>query len=152
MDRTLMGLVAGLIAGAAMNAWNLFDFYLLNLTQVRLVDWASCLTVWMRPTSTADIGLFLFIHLVWTGFLGVVFAHLVRLITSRHMLIKSTLYSLVLWFTFKVIINLYQVPFISGRPNPELLGGLSMIFSAVLWGIVLGLMLRALDKEPQDAR
>lgn len=41
MDRTTRGLLAGIIASIPMNAWNLFDYYFLHITQIRFLDWVS---------------------------------------------------------------------------------------------------------------
>lgn len=146
MDRTTRGLLAGIIASISMNAWNLFDYYFLGITQIRFLDWVSVLLTLDKPFNTTVAVISLLIQMiVWDGFLGAVFAHLVPLITSRGLVYKSTLFSLVLWFSFKIIVNLYHVPFLSGKQAYP--GGLSNLLAVIVWGIVMGLALKRLEKE-----
>lgn len=144
MDRTLRGLLAGVIAGSAMNVWNLLDYYFFHITKIRFLDWASVLLSWSKPHTAGETVIYLTIHLLWDGFLGIIFAHLLVPITSTGVIIKSTLYGVLLWFSFKIIVNLYRVPVLSGlQPFP---GAISNLLAVILWGIVLGIVLKKLDK------
>ncbi len=148
MDRTLRGLLAGIIAGIAMNVWNLLDYHFFHITQIRFLDWAAILLTWSKPPSAIETVIHLLIHLLWDGFLGIMFAHLLVLISSRGLIIKSTIYSLMLWFSFKIIVNLYRVPVLSGsQPFP---GAMSNLLAVILWGILLGLVLKKLDEPAED--
>jgi len=148
MDRTLRGLLAGLIAGCAMNVWNLLDYYFFHITKIRFLDWAAVLLTWSKPPTASETVVYLIIHLIWDGFLAIIFAHLIVSITSRGLIIKSTLYSVLLWFFFKIIVNLYRVPVLSGlQPFP---GALSNLLAVILFGIVLGLALKKLDKPAEE--
>ncbi|MEL7567518.1 MAG: hypothetical protein AAGU27_21940 [Dehalobacterium sp.] len=149
MDRTTRGLIAGTIAGVAMNAWNLFEYYILHLTEIRFLDWLAVLITWSKPANGFQTIIALVLQtIVWDGFLGIVFAHLVVLVTSKGIIYKSTLYSALLWFIFKVIVNLYRVPFLSGPGEQPYLGRLSNFLAIIIWGIVVGIVLKKLDKEP----
>ena len=146
MDRTTRGFLAGIIAGAVMNAWNLIDYYFLHITEIRFLDWFSILTSWAKPENIFEaIIALIFQTVLWDGFLGVVFAHLIFLITSKGVVYKSVVYSLLCWFFFKVMVNFYHVPLLSGKQS--LSGRLSNIMAAILWGIIMGLTLRKLDKS-----
>lgn len=148
MDRTLRGLLAGVIAGIAMNVWNLSDYYFFNITKIRFLDWAAVLLTWSKPPTVMETVIYLLIHLLWDGFLGITFAHLLVMITSRGLIIKSTIYGLLLWFSFKIIVNLYRVPVLSGlQPFP---GAMSNLLAVILWGLVLGLVLKKLDKPVEE--
>ncbi|ATW27241.1 hypothetical protein [Candidatus Formimonas warabiya] len=148
MDRTCRGLVAGAVAGIAMNIWNLTDYYLFHITEIRFLDWAAVLLTWSRPPAAFQGVISLFVQLIWDAFLGAIFAHLLVLITSRELMIKSTLYSMILWFFFKIVVNFYRVPVLSGKqPFPGLLSNLAAI---ILWGIVLGLVLEKLNKTSEE--
>ena len=49
-----------------------------------------------------------------------------------------------LWFAFKIIVNLYRVPLLSGiQPQP---GAISNVMAVILWGVIMGLVLQKLDK------
>lgn len=144
MDRTFRGLIAGIAASIIMNIWNLLDFYLIHITQIRFLDWASVLLTWSKPTSSFATIFHLIIQLLWGGLLGILFVHLLVSTTSRGIIIKSTYFGLMCWFSFKIIVNLFRVPFLSGiQPVP---GAMSNVFAVILWGISLGFILKRLEK------
>lgn len=146
MDRTTRGLLAGIIAGIAMNIWNLFDFFILKITEIRFLDWLSVLLTWDKPANIfQEIIALLLQIIVWDGFLGIVFAYLVALTTSKGIVYKSTLYGLLLWFLFKVIVNFYRVPVLSGLQSYP--GALSNLMAVILWGIILGITLKILEAK-----
>lgn len=79
-DRTTYGLVAGIIAGVTMNAWNLFDYYVLHLTEIRFLDWLAVLITWAKPANGFQTVIAIVLQtIVWEGFLGIALAHLVVL-------------------------------------------------------------------------
>jgi hypothetical protein len=146
VDRTTRGLLAGIIAGIVMNAWNLFDYYFLHITRIRFLDWVSILGNWAISTNNLEIiFLLIFQTVIWDGFLGIIFVHLVKLTTSKGIIYKSVFYSSLCWFFFKIIVNFYRVPVLSGgtQTTPGLL---SNFLAAILWGIILGFVLKKLEK------
>lgn len=146
MDRTTRGLLAGIIAGVAMNVWNLFDYYILHITEIRFLDWLAVLLTWAKPANSFQEVISLVLQIiVWDGFLGVIFVHLVVLSTSKGIIYKSIFYGLVLWFLFKVIVNFYRVPVLSGlQPYP---GALSNLMAVIIWGIIMGITLKIFEKD-----
>lgn len=149
MDRTFRGLTAGITAGIVMNAWNLVDYYYLHISRLRFLDWSAVLLTLNRPKTTAETLTFLVISVLWDGFLGSVFAHLILKITSYGIIVKSTIFSLMLWFVFKVIVNLFMVPVLSSQLS--FAGRLSNLFGVILWGIVLGFVMRQFE-APQERK
>ena len=144
MDRTIRGLLAGVIAGIVKDSWNLIDYYFLHITEIRFLDWAAILATWSRPRNSLSTVFFLMLQILWDGFLGIIFAHLLISITTRYLILKSILFSLMLWFVFQIIVNLYRVPLLSGiQPQP---GAISNVMAVILWGVIMGLVLKKLDK------
>ena len=144
MDRTIRGLLAGVNAGIVKDSWNLIDYYFLHITEIRFLDWAAILATWSRPRNSLSTVFFLMLQILWDGFLGIIFAHLLISITTRYLILKSILFSLMLWFVFKIIVNLYRVPLLSGiQPQPE---AISNVMAVILWGVIMGLVLKKLDK------
>ncbi|NLI93061.1 MAG: hypothetical protein GX434_12995 [Peptococcaceae bacterium] len=146
MDRTTCGYLAGISGGIVMNIWNLFDYYVLHISQIRFLDWAIVLLTLAKPENVFVTVLGLIIQIiVWDGFLGIIFAHLIVPITSQGVVYKSTFYGVLLWFIFKVIVNLYKVPVLSGmQPFP---GGISNLLAIILWGIILGIVLNKFNEK-----
>jgi hypothetical protein len=146
MDRTTRGLLAGIIAGVAMNAWNLIDFYMLHITEIRFLDWFAVLVSLSKPAGAAQEIVALILHIiVWDGSLGVLFTHLVTFTTSQGIIYKSTLYAALLWFLFKVVVNFYRVPVLSGLQPFS--GALSNFMAVLLWGIIMGIVLKGFEKK-----
>lgn len=150
MDRTCRGLTAGFIGGVAMNAWNLSDYYFLHITRLRYLDWAAVLLTWDRPHSPLQAVVALVIQNIWNAFLGAVFAHLIAAITSKGLVLKSLVYSLIAWFSFKSIVNLARVPVLSnGQTFP---GRMSNLLAVVIWGLVTALVLARLERSERADR
>ena len=76
MDRTLRGLIAGMIAAIAMNTWNLIDYYFFNINNLRFLDWSAVLVSGAKPKSIFEVIVDLIVVIIWDGVLGIVFAHL----------------------------------------------------------------------------
>ncbi len=146
MDRTTNGLLAGIIAGIAMNAWNLFDYYILHFTEIRFSDWFTALTTWDKPVNSIQVAIHLiFTIILWDGFLGIVFAHLINLINPKGLVYKAVFYSMLLWFFFKIIVNFYHVPVVSGaQPFPK---AISNVLAIIIWGVILGLLLKKFENS-----
>lgn len=128
-----------------MEAWNLFDHYYLHLTQVRFLDWVSVLVTLKEPHNTLGfMASLLFQVIVWNGFLGALFAQMLTVTTSYGVVYKAVIFSLILWFVFKIVVNLYQVPILSGIHSVA--GALSGLGAIILWGLTLGFALKRLDR------
>ena len=53
-----------------LNAWSLFSYYNLKLTDRRLLDWAGMLVFGSMPKTALQVALALFMQLVYSGFRG----------------------------------------------------------------------------------
>ena len=102
MDRTLRGLTAGIIAAVPKYVWNLIDYYLLHLTNLRFIDWSGMLLMGHIPSSTLDFMLASFYLFLWDGLIGIVFAHLLGKTTSRGYIIKGIMFSFAVAFIFRM--------------------------------------------------
>lgn len=146
MDRTFRGLTAGIIAGIAMNIWNVVDYYFLHMTHILLLDYVAVLTSGNRSMSVFQAIIDLIVQIIWDGYLGIVFSHLITKITSQGIIIKSVLYGTLCWFFFRVVVVLFRIdPLIKGE---GFFGRFSHLLGAILWGAVLGILLKKFEKEP----
>lgn len=147
MDRTFRGLISGLIAGIVMNIWNFAEVYLLHISNIRLLDWVAVLTSGTKSQSIFQVITDLIIQIIWDGFLGIIFAHLLEKITSRGIIIKSALFATILWFFFRAVAVLYRItPLYAGQ---AFAGRFFNLLGAVLWGAILGILLKRFDKTPE---
>ncbi|HEX3048000.1 MAG TPA: hypothetical protein VHY08_24825 [Bacillota bacterium] len=147
LDRTFRGLIAGALAGVAMNVWNLTDYYFFHISNLRLLDWVAVLTSGAKSQSFGQATTDLLVQIIWDGSLGIIFAHLLLKITTQGLLVKSILYGTILWFFFRSVAILFKItPLIAGQTFP---GRLSNLLGAVLWGLLLGATLKRFDKIPE---
>jgi hypothetical protein len=134
----LSGFLAGLLAGVVMVGWNLFDFYFLHLTKTRLLDYLNILTSGLPPHGPGEVLFAQGLHLLWLGFLGVVFAYLVPFISSRNFLFRGWLYSIVVWILTDTFPVIFHVAHLEKTPFPT---RLSAAIGATFWGLVLAWIL-----------
>ncbi len=145
MDRFHRGLVAGMVAGVAMNLWTLVALFVLQWEVIRFIDWAAIFLFGDLPRSHLQ-GLFsLWMQILWAGLLGVGFAFLIPQATSRGYLIKAAFFGVMLGFISYAIPTALQMPILSKL-------SFATVFSnhvgGLVWGLTLGVTLRWLDRRP----
>lgn len=143
MDRFFRGLLAGMIGGVTMNIWSLIEVSIFSLEIVRFIDWASIFLYGDLPRSHTEGLVALFMHVLWTGLLGVIFAFLIPQITSRGYLIKGVVYGVLVGFITYAIPTMFQMPMLK---ETSLTTVLSNISGGIIWGLILAQTLRWLDR------
>lgn len=146
MDRFYRGLLAGMVAGVPMNAWDLISYHLLHFSKLRYLDWASVVIYGDLPNNNLAVAFALISHIFWVGFLGVGFAFLIPSITSRKYLVKGAIYGYITGFLIYATGITFKMPIIMHR-TPET--AISQFVGATIWGLFLALMLRWLDTRPK---
>lgn len=142
-DRLAMGLLAGLTAGVAMNVVNLTAFYS-GIGELRYLDWAAIVIYGTRPVSFAEAVFALMAQIIFVGLLGVVFAYLIRAISSRNLLLRGWLFGAAVWFSLYGITFLFNVQ----QTIPVRLDtALNDFVGASVFGLVLAAVLRRLAER-----
>ncbi|HBX23556.1 MAG TPA: hypothetical protein DEF34_08005 [Desulfotomaculum sp.] len=145
-DRLTRGFYAGLGATVLQNVWS-FLAYAVGLTTLRMADW-SAIIIFGRggPFSTAETLFGLLGHLVWGGFLGIVFVYLIPHVKHRHLTLKGLLYGWSIWFFIYSLTLLFSV---EPTLNLPLLTPISDFIGATIYGLVLAWVVNSLtEKEP----
>ena len=144
MDRTIRGLIAGIIAVIPKYIWNITDYYWLHFTKLRFIDWTGMLMMGHIPDSPLDFILATLYLFLWDGLMGIIFAHLLRQTTSRGYLIKSLMFSYGIAFVFRTLVLFYRItPLLSDQSTA---GMISNQLGGLLWGLCMGLALKWLDR------
>ena len=143
MDRFFRGMTAGMLGGILMNAWSFFSYSMLHFTTMRFVDWTGIVLYGHPPIGFGQTLYALFFHLFWAGFLGVIFAFAVPIITSRGLLFKGIFYSLICSFLIYAVPRLYQMPQFKTTLFKTTL---SNNIGAIIWGASLALTLLFIEK------
>ncbi len=83
-------------------------------------------------------------QLFFSGFLGIIFAYIMLKLTSRNYLFKGWLYGIIAWFGIYALSTVFRFPFMTTHSAVTVT---SHFFSASLYGILLGEILRQLSKR-----
>lgn len=146
MDRFSRGLVAGLAGGVSMNIWSLISYHVLHIADRRYLDWASVLLFGHLPINITQTVYAQITQLIWSGFLGVVFAYLIPAVTSRGYILKGAVWGFVTGFVLYSIAILIRMPYFAkietGTSISQFIGGL-------IWGTILAYTLRLMDSTPK---
>jgi hypothetical protein len=149
VDKFYRGFVAGVLAGIPLNAWSLFSYHILGLTDLRMLDWAGMAIYGRLPGTPLEVVPSLVMQLIWSGFRGIVFASLATDVESRGYVGQGVIFSLIFSFFEGAVSVLYRVPHLSERSSGTVL---SSYLGSLLWGVLLGLLCRGLARSgPEKA-
>jgi len=141
-DRITAGFISGLIAGIAMSIIDWLGF-LMGFYQEQLLDWAAIAILGRLPDTIGEIVFAQFGQLIFSGFLGVLFAVFLLKSTSGNYLIKGWLFSLAAWFSIYAISIAFRLPTLEQHSLSTVI---SHALSASVYGLILSMALNYLDK------
>ena len=128
-----------------MNLWSAFAVNILNLKIIRFIDWAGFILYGDLPRTHFQGFYALIIQLTWVGFLGIIFAYLYPLTTSRHYLIKGAFFGVFAGMIIYAIPVLLQTPILSKHTVQTVLSNHT---GGLIWGLTMAQVLRWLDTTP----
>jgi hypothetical protein len=146
-DRFTNGFIAGLIGGVIVGIFDLALFFL-GVVQIPYLDWAAVLIFGYRFATLLEATIGQLGQLLFSAVVGVLFAYLLPLTSSRYYLFKGWVYGLVVWFGTYAITLLFKVtPLIPIKPDTVI----SHIVTASVYGLVLAESLRRLSNRKKIA-
>ena len=149
MDRFYRGLTASVAGGVLMNVWSFFSYHILHFSNRRFVDWISIIVYGYLPENLEQILYALLLHLLWVGFLGIIFAYLIPGITSRGYLFKGLFYGVIVGIITYGIPTLFKTPYLAVVPFKT---SISNHIGGAIWGLTMAYTLRLLDSTPKEKR
>lgn len=145
-DRMVRGMVAGFVAGIAMNIIDLALYYL-GISKLRYLDWAAFIIYYTKPVNLVEAIFAQFAQLIFITFLGAVFAYLILFIKSQNILLRGLTFGLATWFLLYAISMLFKME----QTIPLRFGtAFSDFISSAVYGLVLAKTLSYLDKRVKD--
>jgi hypothetical protein len=136
-DRLTRGFFAGLAGGIAMNVINLTSFYA-GIAELRFLDWAAYTIYGTKPQNFAETVFAQGAQLIFVGILGIIFAYLIPVLTSRNYLLRGWLYGAIIWFSLYGISMLFKIE----ATTPLRLGTVATdLVGASVFGLVLAVAL-----------
>ncbi|KUO52355.1 MAG: hypothetical protein APF76_04790 [Desulfitibacter sp. BRH_c19] len=142
-DRFINGFIAGAFAGIILDLLNYLS-YKLNITEITYWEWASVLIYGYRTEITFEIILALVMQIFFAGIVGIVFAYLIKYVTSNYLLTKGVIYSLFVWFSANAITYMYDVSPLSPIKGDTVI---SNLITVSIYGIVLAMLIKRLESE-----
>ena len=119
--------------------------HLFKFGKVGYEDFAAVLVFGARA---ATIGESIFAHLVqlsFSAFLGAIFVYWIKRVTDQFLIFKGLSFGLFVWFFAFSVAQLYKLPFLHKFD----LGTVVVNYiAAAVYGLVLGIALRFLGREP----
>lgn len=144
MDTFFKGLYSGMSGGVIINLWGFLLKDFLHISTRNYVDWTSVIIYGTLAANWYQFLLALFTHLLWTGFLGIVFAYLLPKLTHRGYRVKGALYGFILGFFIYSAAILLRMPFFTQIPLPTAAGN---AIGGILWGIITAQILTWLETK-----
>ena len=143
-DRFTRGFIAGIIGDVAMNLWNYIAYHVLNLTTMRLLDYASVMLVGKKVFMLWEEIFFQLAQIFFSAAVGIFFSYLTEIINSKYYLLKSWFYSVGIWFFVFATGSLFKMPYIYKVPTQT---AFANFIGSSIYGLVLGLTLHWLDNR-----
>ena len=127
-----------------MNTWNLFSFYVINLSEHRLLDWIAVYSMGRMAHGLLEITFTLTSQILWTGFLGAIFVFLIPLCSSKHLILKGIVFGYIIGFVKWAIPNLFKTPVLMDMTFNTIV---SHAIESILFGLTLATVLQWLEKR-----
>lgn len=144
MDRFFRGLLSGMSGGLAMDLWGFVVKDLLHISSRNYVDWASVVTYGFLPNNWYEFLIAFVTHLLWTGFLGIIFAYLLPNLSTRGYRIKGGFFGFVIGFFIYGIAIFLRMPFFTKIPFPT---AASNAVGGIIWGVLMAETLEWLERK-----
>ena len=142
-DRVTASFIAGIIAAIAMNIVDWIG-YSLGLYGERLLDWAAVAIYGRLAENVYEVVFAQIAQIIFSGFVGIIFAFLLLKLTSENYIIKGWLFGVFAWFGLYAISSAIRLPTLETH---EFNAVFSHFITSSIYGIVLALVLNRLDKK-----
>lgn len=134
-SRVVSGLMAGFVAGIAMNLLELTTYYVFRQPKVRSTDWLALILAKHKPKSRSQYVLSHAGHLVFTTGLGGVFSAVVPKAADKKPVLKGWLWAIVSTAITQSLIVIAKLPLLSRLEWPERFKHCLLVS---VYGLVLG--------------
>lgn len=134
MGHFLRGFLSGLLAGFVANMVGFVSYNILNLTQLRFLDFAAVFILGRRSANLGELLLALGAQLFFSSLVGVLFSWVVSRSSRDNLTLKAIAYSLTVWFSTYALSVLFKVSPLQGV---DLSTAVSNLVTALIYGLVL---------------
>lgn len=142
-DRFVAGGTAGAIAGLIQDVYG-SSMKALGFTDRSFADFSEIILSSRVYTGLLGTIVGIVAHLAVGILLGIIFAYIIQLTSSRYIILKGFGYGLITWFLLSGFGTIYKLPLFSDIPPGP---ALTTLVGALLYGLTLAFTLKLLDKR-----
>lgn len=143
-DRYVRGSIAGVAAGIAMNAVSALTVGVLNLGEDLATDYMAEMLFGRQAMMLMDKIISFMAHLLFTGFLGVLFSFMLLLVGSKFILFKGITFAWAAWFILYSVGILFEVPLLKTNTASTVT---THFITASVYGLTLAALTAYLEKK-----
>jgi hypothetical protein len=144
-DKLTRGFVAGVLGGVVQSGIT-NPLYVLKLTKLRWLDFASVIVFGKRPEGFSQAFVSEVVTTIWSGLLGIGYTYALPRLGERNHRFKGMLYGVSSWFSIYSVVHLLDVSRLMkiDRNTATIHGVVS-----ALWGLVMDETLDRLEKSTE---
>lgn len=131
-DRFTLGVISALIASIPALIYNLSTHHFFNV--LRFLDFGSYLIFGHLPKNFLEVVFALFGTIMFKVGLGIIFAFIIGNISSKNIILKGWVFSVLIWFSTYSITFLFKVPGLLDIPLKTVA---SNLIASSIWGTAL---------------
>jgi hypothetical protein len=146
-DRFVRGSIAGFLAGIIMDLVSYGLVRGLNFGEDLMRDYMAEMLIGRKPVIPFEAISSLAGHIMFTGFLGVVFSYLLLLFGSRYILYKGWCYSIAIWFILYSFGILFEVPLLATNTASTVT---AHAITATIYGLLLAAIIAYFEKAAAE--
>jgi uncharacterized membrane protein YagU involved in acid resistance len=143
VDLFFRGFFSGVGGGLIQILWGFITKDLLHFSTRNYLDWSAVILFGNLSTTWYESLLAFSGHLVWTGFLGIIFGYLLPLLSPRGYLFKGIVYSFMISYFLDGLAVIFRIPYFTMVPFST---ALTNAIGSILWGICTAYFLHRLNR------
>lgn len=116
----------------------------LGLYTELLLNWGAVAIYGRLPLNIYEVVFAQFAQIMFSGFVGIIFAFLIQKLTSKNYLIKGWIFGVAAWFGLYALSIAIRLPTLETH---EFNAVFSHFITSLIYGIVLALVLNRIDKK-----
>lgn len=138
-DKYANGFISGLAGGLTAAATNLLLILFFKFGNVMFGDFAGVLVFGHLPKSFLENAMAYLAYFGFAGTLGVIFAYLIPILSSKYFLFKGIHFGIGVWFFSYAITLLFKVPELM---DISLKSAVTNFLASFVYGLVMAVVLR----------
>ena len=142
--RLLIGAIGGGVAGVIKDIPDAFLHNVLKITTITFWDYAGMITLGSHPQGLLEQIYSFILEVIFSILLGIIFAYLTARFKLKQHLLWGGFYGAVVWLTIRTAVTVFGIKSLANR---DFLTAVINSLNSILYGIILGYVIRYLEKK-----